>query len=47
MRNLTEKGGPGKICSFWEQKIYRTKEKKDKDGLVYSVVEEGNQKSRV
>ena len=46
MKNLTQ-GGPGKIYSFWEQKIYRIKEKKDEDGLVYAVVEEGNPKSRV
>ena len=47
VRNLTERGGPGKIRSFWEQKIYQIKEKKDEDGLVYVVVEEGNPKSRV
>ena len=47
MKNLTERWGPGKFRSFWEQKIYRIKEKKDKDGLVYAVVEEGNPKSRV
>ena len=47
VRNLTERGGSGKIRSFWEKKIYRIKEKKGKDGLVYSVVEEGNPKSRV
>ena len=46
VRNLTERGGPGKLCSFWEQKIYRIKEKKDEDGQVYSVVEEGNPKRR-
>ena len=39
--------GPGKIHSFWEQKIYRIKEKKGKDGLVYAVVGEDNPKSRV
>ena len=44
VRHLTEREGPGKIHSFWEQKIYRIKEKKDEDGLVYAVVEEGNPK---
>ena len=44
---MDREGGTGKIRSFWEQKIYRTKEKKDEDGLVYAVVEEGNPKSRV
>ena len=47
VRNLTESWEPGKIRSFWEQKIYRIKEKKDEDGQVYSVVEEGNPKSSV
>ena len=47
VKNITERGGPGKIRSFWEQKIYRIKEEKDKDGLVYALVEEGNPKSRV
>ena len=47
-RNLTERGGePGKIGSFWEQKVYQIKQKKNQDGLVYVVVEEGNPKSRV
>ena len=48
VRNLTERVGPGKIRSFWEQqiyRIYRIKEKKDKDGLMYSVVEEATQKA--
>ena len=47
VRNLTVKRRPGKICPFWEQKIYQIKEKKDKDSLVYPVVGEGNPKSRV
>ena len=28
VRNLTETGGPGKICSFWKQKIYQIKERR-------------------
>ena len=47
MRNLTERRGPGKIRSFWEQKICRIKEKIDEDGIAYAVVEEGNPKRRV
>ena len=47
MRNLTVREGPGKIRSFSEQKIYQTKLKKDKSGLVYAVLEEGNLKIRV
>ena len=33
--NLTEVR-PSKVCYFWQQKIYRIKEKKDKDRLVYA-----------
>ena len=39
VRNLSERGGPGKLCSFWEHKIYIIKERKDDDRLVYAVVE--------
>ena len=31
VKNLTERGGSGKNHSFWEQKIYGIKEKKDQD----------------
>ena len=47
VRNLIERWGAGKIRTFWEHKIYRIKEKKDKDGLVYAAVEEDNPKSRM
>ena len=30
VRNFTERWGPGKILSFWEQKIYRIKKRKTK-----------------
>ena len=33
--NLTE-GRPSKVCFFWQQKIYRIKEKNNKDRLVYA-----------
>ena len=39
VKNVREKGGPGKIRSYWEQKVYVVKEKKSK--VVYSVAEEG------
>ena len=42
MRNLTKRGDLVTFAHFWEQKMYRIKEKKD--GLVHVVVEEGNQK---
>ena len=37
----------GKVCPFWKQKIYWITEKKGKDRLVYSVIEEDNLKSKV
>ena len=39
VRNVREKGGPGKIRSHWEQKVYVIKEKKGE--VVYSVLGEG------
>ena len=48
VRNVRERGGPGKIRSHWEQKVYVVKEKKSE--VVYTVIGEGEQnetKSRV
>ena len=39
VKNVREKGGPGKIRSHWEQKIYVVSEKKS--DVVYSVIGEG------
>ena len=39
VRNVREKGGPGKIRSFWEQKVYVIHEKKSE--VVYAVINEG------
>ena len=39
VKNVREKGGPGKIRSYWEQKVYVVNEKKGE--VVYSVIEEG------
>ena len=47
VRNLLERGGPGKLRSFWEHKIYIIKEKKDDNGLVYAVVEENKVRGRL
>ena len=47
VRNLSERGGPGKLHLFWEHKIYIIKERKDDNGLVYPVVEENNSRGRL
>ena len=46
VRNLNLKGGPSKTRAFWEQKVYKTLEKKE-DGLVYAVQEESYPHARV
>ena len=47
VRNLTPRGGTGKLNTFWEQAVYVIKEKKDTDGLVYSVVEQGKPNAKI
>ena len=39
VKNVREKGGPGKLRSYWEQKVYVISEKKG--DVVYSVLGEG------
>ena len=47
VRNMTERGGPGKLRSYWEQEIYVVTQKR-KDMPVYEVKPEtGNGRSRV
>ena len=41
IKNVVERGGPGKLRSFWEQDIYVVKERKGgPDGVVYAVQKE-------
>ena len=37
MRNVSERGGPGKLRSFWEDKIYTVESLKGLDSSVYEV----------
>lgn len=43
VRNLTEKGGPGKLRSFWEQKVHIVTQRKYPDSPVYEVRPENGQ----
>ncbi|CAI5647716.1 unnamed protein product [Oreochromis niloticus] len=43
LRNLTPRGGPAKIQSFWENQVYKVKERKADDSPVYVVCPENGQ----
>lgn len=48
IRNLTPRGGPGKIQSYWEDQVHVVKQRKHAESLVYVVrPESGKGKSRV
>ena len=47
VRNLNEKGGPGKLRSYWEQEIYRVIKRVEENAPVYQVVSERNPDGRV
>lgn len=48
IRNVTEKGGPGKIRSYWEDNIYVIKRQKGEDSPVFELEpENGRGRTRV
>lgn len=48
MRNLNEKGGPGKLRAFWEDQVYVVTQRKHEDCPVYEIQpESGKGRTRV
>ena len=43
VKNVRDKGGPGKLRSYWEQRVFTIIEKKSE--VVYTVLEEGEKNS--
>ena len=46
VKNVVERGGPGKIRSFWEQQVYIVIDTHGTEGVVYSIQKEHDNKSR-
>lgn len=48
VRNLKEKGGPGKLRAFWEEQVYVVTQRKNEDSPVYEIEpENGKGRTRV
>ena len=47
VRNLTERGGPGKLRSFWEKDIHRIVKRLGDHSPVYQLVSERDPTSKV
>ena len=47
VRNMSQRGGPGKLRSYWENEVYTVVEQKGQDTPVYEVRSESGTKKRV
>ena len=47
MRNLSQRGGPGKLRSYWEPDVHVVVEVKDDTGLVYAISSEKDKSGKV
>ena len=47
LRNLSQRGGPGKLCAHWENDVYVIRKQRSEDIPVYCIApESGNGKER-
>ena len=47
VKDVLETGGPGKLRSYWERKVYEVKKVMGEGNVVYSVQAENEPRSRI